>query len=66
MELTTNKINIFVDIRTCSKCGDPADVVEKGTNYCADCLSRKWTGKNINTLTKEVIEDDAFLKVVKP
>ena len=34
-----NKINIFGDIRVCSKCGDPAVIVEKGKDFCAECYS---------------------------
>lgn len=61
----TNKINIYGDVRVCCKCGSDADVIESNCNYCADCISEKWTGKNINDLSKEILEKDK-LKVVTP
>lgn len=59
-----NKINIYGDVRTCCKCGSDADVIESGCNYCADCISEKWTGKNIAELSQEILNKNK-LKVVK-
>jgi len=58
--------NIYGDVKVCCKCGSDADVIENGCNYCADCISQKWTGKNINELSKEILEKDKLLRVVKP
>ena len=30
-------MNMYGDIRTCIKCKNKADVVEKGKDYCASC-----------------------------
>jgi hypothetical protein len=30
-------MNIYGDMRTCIKCKNKADVVEKGKDYCASC-----------------------------
>jgi|TARA_R110001583_G_scaffold20869_2_gene79530 hypothetical protein len=59
-----NKINIYGDVRVCCKCGSDADVIESGCNYCADCISEKWTGKNIAGLSQEILNKNK-LKVVK-
>ena len=32
-------MNIYGDIRTCTKCNARADIVEKGKDYCADSYS---------------------------
>ena len=58
--------NIYGDVKVCCKCGSDADVIESGCNYCADCISQKWTGKNIEELSKEILEKDKLLKVVTP
>ena len=60
-----NKINIYGDVRICCKCGSDADVIESGCNYCADCISEKWTGKDIKELSKHILKEEK-LKVVKP
>ena len=57
--------NVYGDVKVCCKCGSDADVIESNCNYCADCISHKWTGKNIDELSKEILKQDK-LKVVKP
>ena len=58
--------NVYGDVKVCCKCGSDADVIESNCNYCADCISQKWTGKNIEELSKEILEKDKLLKVVTP
>tara|TARA_B100000780_G_scaffold275601_1_gene242536 strand:+ start:396 stop:575 length:180 start_codon:yes stop_codon:yes gene_type:complete len=57
--------NVYGDVKVCCKCGSDADVIESNCNYCADCISEKWTGKNIDELSKEILKQDK-LKVVTP
>ena len=57
--------NVYGDVKVCCKCGSDADVIESNCNYCADCISEKWTGKNIDELSKEILKQDE-LKVVTP
>ena len=57
--------NVYGDVKVCCKCGSDADVIESNFNYCADCISHKWTGKNIEELSKEILKQDK-LRVVKP
>ena len=57
--------NVYGDVKVCCKCGSDADVIESNFNYCADCISEKWTGKNIEELSQEILKQDK-LRVVKP
>ena len=57
--------NVYGDVKVCCKCGSDADVIESNCNYCADCISHKWTGKNIDELSQEILKQDK-LKVVTP
>lgn len=45
-------MNIYGDMRTCIKCKNKADVVEKGKNYCASCWFRYFSGETIEQYEK--------------
>ena len=40
-------MNMYGDIRTCIKCKNKADVVEKGKDYCASCWFKYFSGETI-------------------
>mgnify|MGYP000200201275 CR=1 FL=1 len=44
--------NIFLDIRTCIKCKNKADVVEKSKDYCAECWFKYYSGETIEQYEK--------------
>ncbi len=41
-----------MDIRTCIKCKNKADVVEKGKDYCAECWFKYFSGESIEEYEK--------------
>ena len=45
-------MNIYFDIRTCIKCKNKADVVEKGKDYCASCWFKYFSGESIEEYEK--------------
>jgi len=45
-------MNMYGDIRTCIKCKNKADVVEKGKDYCASCWFRYFSGETIEQYEK--------------
>ena len=45
-------MNIYGDMRTCIKCKNKADVVEKGKDYCASCWFRYFSGETIEQYEK--------------
>lgn len=47
-----SEYNIFMDKRTCIKCKNKADVVEKGKDYCAECWFRYFSGETIESYEK--------------
>jgi hypothetical protein len=48
----SDKKNIYLDIRTCIKCKNKADVVEKGKDYCAECWFKYFSGESIEEYEK--------------
>lgn len=48
----SDKKNIYLDIRTCIKCKNKADVVEKGKDYCASCWFKYFSGESIEEYEK--------------
>ena len=51
-------MNIYGDMRTCIKCKNKADVVEKGKDYCAECWFRYFSGETIEQYEKRNKEID--------
>jgi len=51
-----DKKNIYLDQRTCIKCKNKADVVEKGKDYCASCWFRYFSGETIEQYEKRTNE----------
>jgi len=49
-------VNMYGDIRTCIKCKNKADVVEKGKDYCASCWFRYFSGETIEQYEKRTNE----------
>ena len=49
-------MNIYGDMRTCIKCKNKADVVEKGKDYCASCWFRYFSGETIEQYEKRTNE----------
>jgi len=47
---------MYGDIRTCIKCKNKADVVEKGKHYCASCWFRYFSGETIEQYEKRTNE----------
>jgi hypothetical protein len=45
-------MNMYGDIRTCIKCKNKADVVEKGKDYCASCWFKYFSGESIEEYEK--------------
>ena len=45
-------MNIYGDMRTCIKCKNKADVVEKGKDYCASCWFKYFSGESIEEYEK--------------
>ena len=45
-------MNIYGDMRTCIKCKNKADIVEKGKDYCASCWFRHFSGETIEQYEK--------------
>ena len=45
-------MNIYGDMRTCIKCKNKADVVEKGKDYCASCWFKYFSGETIEEYEK--------------
>jgi hypothetical protein len=45
-------MNIYGDMRTCIKCKNKADVVEKSKDYCAECWFRYFSGETIEEYEK--------------
>ena len=43
---------MYGDIRTCIKCKNKADVVEKGKDYCASCWFRYFSGETMEQYEK--------------
>jgi hypothetical protein len=38
---------MYGDIRTCIKCKNKADIVEKGKDFCASCYFKYYCGETI-------------------
>ena len=55
-------MNIYGDMRTCIKCKNKADVVEKGKDYCASCWFRYFSGETIEQYEKRVKQLDQARK----
>ncbi len=51
-------MNMYGDIRTCIKCKNKADVVEKGKDYCASCWFKYFSGESIEEYEKRVKQLD--------
>jgi len=49
-------MNMYGDIRTCIKCKNKADVVEKGKDYCASCWFKYFSGETIEQYEKRTNE----------
>ena len=49
-------MNMYGDIRTCIKCKNKADVVEKGKDYCASCWFRYFSCETIEQYEKRTNE----------
>ena len=45
-------MNIYGDMRTCIKCKNKADVVEKSKDYCAECWFKYYSGETIEQYEK--------------
>jgi len=45
-------MNIYGDMRTCIKCKNKADVVEKSKDYCASCWFKYFSGESIEEYEK--------------
>ena len=43
---------MYGDIRTCIKCKNKADVVEKAKDYCASCWFKYFSGESIEEYEK--------------
>jgi len=55
-------MNMYGDIRTCIKCKNKADVVEKGKDYCASCWFKYFSGESIEEYEKRVKQLDQARK----
>ena len=55
-------MNIYGDMKTCIKCEDKADVVEKGKDYCASCWFKHFSGESIEEYEKRVKQLDQARK----
>ena len=55
-------MNIYGDMRTCIKCKNKADVVEKGKDYCCDCWFKYFSGESIKEYEKRVKQLDQARK----
>ena len=55
-------MNIYGDMRTCIKCKNKADVVEKGKDYCASCWFKYFSGESIEEYEKRVKQLDQARK----
>ena len=55
-------MNMYGDIRTCIKCKNKADVVEKGKDYCVSCWFRYFSGETIEQYEKRVKQLDQARK----
>nr|BAR18035.1 hypothetical protein [uncultured Mediterranean phage uvMED] len=55
-------MNIYGDMRTCIKCENKADVVEKGKDYCASCWFKYFSGESIEEYEKRVKQLDQARK----
>ena len=49
-------MNMYGDMRTCIKCKNKADVVEKGKDYCAPCWFKYFSGETIEQYEKRTNE----------
>jgi hypothetical protein len=58
----SDKKNIYLDIRTCIKCKNKADVVEKNKDYCAECWFKYFSGESIEEYEKRVKQLDQARK----
>jgi hypothetical protein len=57
---------IFMEIiKLCIKCKDPADVIEKGKDYCVECWFEHIEGKKFEDVKKEIEEEERFIKKPK-
>ena len=55
-------MNIYGDMRTCIKCKNKADVVEKGKDNCCDCWFKYFSGESIEEYEKRVKQLDQARK----
>jgi hypothetical protein len=60
--MPTIKTNIYGDIKLCIKCKNPADVIEKGKDYCVECWFEHIEGKKFEDVKKEIEEEERFIK----
>ena len=51
-------MNMYGDVRQCTKCGMNADIVEKGKDYCAECWFKYFSGESIEEYEKRVKQLD--------
>ena len=51
-------MNMYGDIRTCIKCKNKANVVEKGKDYCASCWFKYFLVKLLNNMKKELMNQN--------
>ena len=60
-------MNIYGDMRTCSKCKARADIVEKGRDYCAECYAITIWKMPLSKVGKDLDKREGIkLKVVTP
>ena len=58
-----SKTNIYGDYKICIKCKDPADVIEKGKDYCVECWhDHVNNGKSFKEVEKHIEEEKRFIK----
>ena len=56
--INMNKINIYGDYKVCIKCKDPADVIEKGKDYCVECWFENVEGVKFKDVEKQIEEEE--------
>ena len=56
--INMNKINIYGDYKICIKCKNPADVIEKGKDYCVECWFENVEGVKFKDVEKQIEEEE--------
>ena len=56
--MPTIKTNIYGDIKLCIKCKNPADVIEKGKDYCVECWFENVEGVKFKDVEKQIEEEE--------